>query len=103
MGLLDAGTPMAWEEARQHAEHVRRNGIEQFINFYRHYEPVAGAPFLWGDEVEYFVAELDVERRTARLPVRAPAIIEALKQSQEAGAGTDVSAPPLRAPLRFRA
>jgi len=32
MGFLDAGTPMAWDEAwddeRQHAEHVRHNGIE---------------------------------------------------------------------------
>ena len=85
MGLLDAGTPMAWEEARQHAEHVRRNGIEQFINIYRHYEHVANAPFLWGDEVEYFVAKLDAQQRSARLPVRSPAIIAALKQRQEAG------------------
>ena len=92
MGLLDAGTPMAWEEARQHAEHVRRNGIEQFINIYRHYEHAAHAPFLWGDEVEYFVVDLDAQRRTARLPVRSPDIIAALKQRQKAGADIDVSA-----------
>jgi len=89
MGLLDAGTPLAWDEARQHADHVRRHGIEQFINLYKHYEHDTGAPLLWGDEVEYFVAELDERSRTARLPIRAPDILAALKEWQDAGADID--------------
>jgi len=89
MGLLDAGTPMAWDEAQQHAEHVRRNGIEQFINIYRHYEHVEKTPFLWGDEVEFFVTELDEQKRTARLPVRTPEILAALKKDQDDGHDID--------------
>jgi len=92
MGLLDAGTPMTWDDARQHADHVRRNGIEQFINIYKNNETSTNAPFLWGDEVEYFVTDLDTEKRTARLPVRSPAILASLNDRQSAGAAVDVRA-----------
>ena len=83
MGLLTAGTPMEWSEALQHISHVKKHGIEQFINLWRLYEQDKGAPLLWGDEVEYFVAELDGS--TARLAVRAPEILAALKEKRDAG------------------
>ena len=79
MGVLDAGTPMAWEEARQHCETVKRGGVEQFINIYTHYKHEASTPFLWGAEIEMFVVELDAHKRTSRLSMRAPAILAELK------------------------
>ena len=85
MGLLSAGTPMSWEEARGHADHVRHSGIEQFIHIFRHYEGVRDAPFLWGDEVEFLVAEVDAANRHAALALRSPAILSALKVEQDAG------------------
>jgi glutamate--cysteine ligase catalytic subunit len=83
MGLLDAGTPMEWEEARQHRETVKRGGVEQFINIYTHYKHEASTPFLWGDEIEMFVVELDAHKRTSRLSMRAPAILAELKTDIE--------------------
>lgn len=91
MGLLDAGTPMPWEEARQHAQHVRRNGIEQFINIYRLYEHETGTPMMWGDEIEYFVTLLDKDQRAARIPMRSPEILANLKQDQDHN--TDIQDP----------
>lgn len=58
---------------------------------YRHYEHVTETPFLWGDEVEFFVTELDEQARTARLPTRSPEILAALKQEQDEGRDIDDS------------
>jgi glutamate--cysteine ligase catalytic subunit len=91
MGVLDAGTPMAWEEARQHCETVKRAGVEQFINIYTHYKHEASTPFLWGDEIEMFLLEFDVHTRKSRLAMRAPAILAALHKQQESG--TDIEDP----------
>ena len=74
---------MAWEEARQHCETVKRGGVEQFINIYTHYKHEASTPFLWGDEIEMFVVELDAHKRTSRLSMRAPAILAELKTDIE--------------------
>ena len=79
---------MEWDEAQRHISHVKRHGIEQFIKLYKLYQDDSAAPLLWGDEVEYFVAELDGSARTARLPMRAPEILAALKEVQDAG--TDI-------------
>jgi hypothetical protein len=82
---------MAWEEARQHCETVKRAGVEQFINIYTHYKHEASTPFLWGDEIEMFLVELDAHNRTSRLSMRAPAILAALHKQQESG--TDIEDP----------
>lgn len=51
MGLLSLGTPLSWEEASKYADHVRREGIEQFINAYRRGQRHNPDFWSWGDEV----------------------------------------------------
>ena len=35
MGLWSNGTPLSWEEAKKHADHVRKHGIKQSLAIYR--------------------------------------------------------------------
>lgn len=51
MGLLTEGSPLSWEETKALAEHVRRHGIEQFINLYSKLRDRTGDVLKWGDEV----------------------------------------------------
>ncbi|KAI0066042.1 glutamate-cysteine ligase catalytic subunit [Artomyces pyxidatus] len=67
MGLLSLGTPLAWDEAKQYADHVRYNGITQFLNTWDRLKDRYGDELLWGDEVEYMVVELDAEAKSAVL------------------------------------
>jgi glutamate--cysteine ligase catalytic subunit len=34
MGLLTEGNPLSWEETKKLANHVRKHGIQQFINLF---------------------------------------------------------------------
>lgn len=54
MGLLTEGSPLSWEETKALAEHVRRHGVEQFINLYSKLRDRTGDVLKWGDEVCYF-------------------------------------------------
>ncbi len=51
MGLLSLGTPLSWEEAKKHADHVRQHGIQQFLNIYDKVKDRTRDGLLWGDEV----------------------------------------------------
>lgn len=51
MGLLTEGSPLSWEETKKLSEHVRKHGIEQFINLYRRLKDRTGDILKWGDEV----------------------------------------------------
>jgi glutamate--cysteine ligase catalytic subunit len=51
MGLLSAGTPLTWEEAKEYADHVRNHGIAQFLNTWDRLKDRQGDRLLWGDEV----------------------------------------------------
>lgn len=52
MGLLDvAGAPLEWSEAKKHADHVRKHGIEQFISIYNKNKDTHSSVLRWGDEV----------------------------------------------------
>lgn len=84
MGLLVEGTPLKWEDAKKHADHVRKHGIEQFLALWRKYEGKQGAVLRWGDEVEYFVAKLCPIDKWARLPLRAPEILAKLREFRDA-------------------
>lgn len=53
MGLLSLGTPLAWNEAKEYADHVRKHGIEQFLNIYHSQKDREKQCLLWGDEVRY--------------------------------------------------
>ena len=51
MGLLSLGTPLAWDDAKQYADHVRTHGITQFLNIWNRVKDRCGDELLWGDEV----------------------------------------------------
>lgn len=34
MGLLTEGSPLSWEETKKLRDHVRKHGIQQFINLF---------------------------------------------------------------------
>ena len=54
MGLLSLGTPLTWDEAKKHAEHVRAHGITQFLHTWNKLKDREGDELLWGDEVCYY-------------------------------------------------
>ena len=82
MGLLSKGTPLPWEQAKQYADHVRRNGIEQFLHIYECNKSRSGDPFVWGDEVEYMLVSLDHVKKTARLSLRAASVLDELQREE---------------------
>jgi glutamate--cysteine ligase catalytic subunit len=51
MGLLSVGTPLEWKDAKAYCEHVRNNGIEQFVNIFNRLKGRKEDILLWGDEV----------------------------------------------------
>jgi glutamate--cysteine ligase catalytic subunit len=53
MGLLSLGTPLPWNEAKEFADHVRKHGIEQFLNIYHSQKDRHNQSLLWGDEVRF--------------------------------------------------
>ncbi|KAJ7703240.1 glutamate-cysteine ligase catalytic subunit [Mycena rosella] len=78
MGLLFLGTPLTWEEVREHADHVRFHGITQFLHTWDRLKDRHGDELLWGDEVEYMVVAMDNEKKDARLSLRQTEILEKL-------------------------
>jgi hypothetical protein len=83
MGLLTVGHPLSWEESKKHHAYVKEHGIEQFIYLYRRNAEKSGAILRWGDEVEYFVCHLDEGSKVAKLPLRAPEILDKLAKFRE--------------------
>jgi len=51
MGLLSLGTPLAWEDAKQLADHIRFHGITQFLHTWDRVKDRRGDELFWGDEV----------------------------------------------------
>ncbi|KAJ6499344.1 glutamate-cysteine ligase catalytic subunit [Mycena sanguinolenta] len=78
MGLLYLGTPLTWDEAKKHADHVRTHGITQFLHTWDRLKDRHGDELLWGDEVEYLVVALDDEKKDAKLSLRQTEILEKL-------------------------
>lgn len=59
MGLLYLGTPLTWDEAKKHADHVRYHGITQFLHTWDRLKDRQGDELLWGDEVcEFFLIKV---------------------------------------------
>ncbi|KAG0034427.1 hypothetical protein BGZ81_004677 [Podila clonocystis] len=80
MGLLSLGTPLHWDEAKKHADHVREHGIIQFLNLWQ----VAKKDcLLWGDEVEYMVVAYDEEKKNAKLSLRVWEMLHELSKEEE--------------------
>ncbi|KAG8729169.1 hypothetical protein FRC12_021211, partial [Ceratobasidium sp. 428] len=79
MGLLFLGTPLSWEEGKQHADYIREHGITQFLNVWRKLKDREGDGLLWGDEIEYMVVSYDDENKNARLSLRQSEILAQLQ------------------------
>ncbi|KZT10714.1 glutamate-cysteine ligase catalytic subunit [Laetiporus sulphureus 93-53] len=79
MGLLSLGTPLAWDDAKHYADHVRTHGITQFLIIWDTLKDRCGDELLWGDEIEYMVVAFDNEGKNARLSLRQTEILAKLK------------------------
>ena len=85
MGLLSLGTPLDWENAKVHADHVRKHGIAQFLNIWNRVKTRRKDRLLWGDEVEYIVVRVDEEGRKVKLSLEAyDALLTLEKMESEA-------------------
>lgn len=84
MGLLTEGNPLSWEETKQLADHVRKHGIEQFINLYHRLKHREGDILKWGDEVEYIIVDFDKDQQRARVALRAKDLLTHLNEKEAA-------------------
>ena len=82
MGLLSEGSPLSWEETKKLSEHVRKHGINQFINLYKRLRDRQGDVLKWGDEVEYVIVKFDDEKKEAKLSLRAKEILDILGEKE---------------------
>jgi glutamate--cysteine ligase catalytic subunit len=78
MGLLYLGTPLTWEEAKKYADHVRSNGITQFLHTWDRLKDRQVDELLWGDEIEYMVISFDKAEKNAKLSLRQKEILDKL-------------------------
>lgn len=83
MGLLAVGTPLAWSEAKEKADHVRDWGIEQLLAIWRRAKGKERDALLWGDEIEYLVVCFDDANRKVRLSLRQADILAALAADED--------------------
>ena len=97
MGLLSLGTPLAWDECKEYADHVRYHGITQLLHIWDRLKSRSGDKLLWGDEVcrdrvlrhdfdPYHVTRIDrVHGRVFRRPKpRRKALSEAVRDPTKA-------------------
>ncbi|KAJ3285134.1 hypothetical protein HDU79_007580 [Rhizoclosmatium sp. JEL0117] len=84
MGLLTVGTPMEWHEASQHASHVRKHGIVQFLHLWHSIKARRRDKLLWGDEIEYICVAFDDATRTVRASNNAYEVLLKLEEMEKA-------------------
>ncbi|KAJ1671202.1 glutamate--cysteine ligase, partial [Spiromyces aspiralis] len=82
MGLLSLGTPLPWEEAKKYVDHVRKNGIEQFINVWRQAKEAKSEPFVWGDELEYIIVRFNHQDRSTQISLNGAKSIQILQEEE---------------------
>ena len=82
MGLLSEGSPLTWEETQKWANHVKTNGIQQFINLYRRLKNREHDSLKWGDEVEYIMVRFDHGNRDTQVALRANELLPILRQPE---------------------
>ncbi|KAI5951492.1 GSH1 [Candida jiufengensis] len=83
MGLLSLGTPLDWHESKKYNEHVRDNGTIQLINIFKQHFNRQNDKFLWGDEVEYMLIDLDEQHKTAKLSIDKDYILNDLNDENK--------------------
>jgi glutamate--cysteine ligase catalytic subunit len=78
MGLLVEGRPLDWHAALPHIAYVKKAGIRQFLNLYERFRLVETPKFLWGDEVEMTILNVDDGAKTVRLCLRGGQVLRDL-------------------------
>lgn len=58
MGFLVKGDTLVWADSVQFLEHVKKHGLQQFLNLYNKVKTRESDRFLWGDEVEYILVKI---------------------------------------------
>ncbi len=71
MGLLKVGVPQPWSKSKKNLRYVRKAGVRQFISHYNRVKDLKGDELLWGDEIEYGIFHLDIDKKEIRLSLRA--------------------------------
>ncbi|KAL7415490.1 glutamate-cysteine ligase catalytic subunit [Mrakia frigida] len=79
MGLLVVGTPLKWEDSKEYIEHVKYEGISQFIALYDRLKGKPEEPLLWGDEIEYIIVAFDDATKNAYLALSQTEILNKLE------------------------
>lgn len=51
MVVPQEGTLLSWEDTQKYADHVRKQGVKQFIRIYHKVKDRSCETFKWGDEV----------------------------------------------------
>lgn len=82
MGFLGEGDTLTWEEAQKLADKIRKAGIVQFLNIYHGAKDRQGDVLTWGDEIEYYILEVDENKKTVRLSLRGGEILHELEKSE---------------------
>lgn len=83
MGFLSKGDTLTWDEAKKYRDYIREHGIIQFLSILANHRDREGDPFIWGDEIEYFVVRFDDHERTVKLDLRANDILVELARQEE--------------------
>ncbi|KAI9300223.1 glutamate-cysteine ligase-domain-containing protein [Cunninghamella echinulata] len=83
MGLLSAQSiPLRWKDAKKYSDHVRTLGLNQFLEIYHKQKDLQKQPFVWGDEIEYIIVNIDKEKQKTKLSLRANEILPSLQKSE---------------------
>lgn len=83
MGLLSEGSPLSWEETKKQADHVRKHGIQQFINQYNKLKDRKKDVLYWGDEIEYMLVKFDDEKKVAKVSLKAKPVLDTLQLTEQ--------------------
>jgi len=83
MGFLTDGTPLSWVDSLKHIEYVREHGITQFLHMYEMSKDRVREEFLWGDEIEYLLFEVDKAESKVNLCLKAHELLKKLKDQNQ--------------------
>jgi glutamate--cysteine ligase catalytic subunit len=70
------------QQAAKYAHYIRTHGIEQFLAMFDSQKGREQDLLQWGDEIEYMIVELDKEKKTAKLSLRAKELLETLQKAE---------------------
>ncbi|ODV57912.1 glutamate--cysteine ligase [Ascoidea rubescens DSM 1968] len=94
MGLLSQGTPLPFEQSQKYSSLVHHHGRIQLLQMFKSNQNRNNSPFLWGDEVEYFLLffdNKDYNNRNASLSIDSDYILDELQNSDKTTQSLDVS------------